>query len=205
LYVTQSGDVLKHSYSLISVVDTNKGEKVTDIKVEGEVIEDLDIEPSGSRIYMGNKTRNGVDVIDRKTHEVIAFWPLTQGNAVAPVALDEKNHRLFVGCRSGHIVIFDTVAGKELQALPINGGIDDLDYDPVKKRLYATCGGPKQGGSGSVDVFEQIDGDHYKSIAKLATGPAARNGLLVSEVGRFFVAIPEHDNFEASIQVYEVR
>jgi DNA-binding beta-propeller fold protein YncE len=205
LYVTQGGDVLKHSYSLISVIDTTEGAKLGDIKVEGDVIEDLALETSSSKMYLGNKTRNEVNVIDRKTREVVASWPLKLGSAIAPVALDEKNHRLFIGCRSGQIVVFDTTTGKELQALPINGGVDDLTYDPDTKRLYANCGGPKQGGNGSLDVYQQVDADNYRSLGSLTTGPAARNGILVTGASRYFVAVPEHDNSEAALLVYAVQ
>jgi DNA-binding beta-propeller fold protein YncE len=205
LYVTQGGDVLKHSYSLISVVDTTDGVKVADIKVEGDVIEDLKLETSSPKMYLGNKTKNEINVIDRKTREVVTSWPLKGGSAIAPLALDEKNHRLFVGCRSGHILVFDTSTGKELQSLPINSGVDDLTYDPSTRRLYANCGGPKQGGSGSLDVYEQVNADNYKSLGSLKTGPAARNGILLPEASRYVVAVPPHENSEAALLVYEVQ
>jgi DNA-binding beta-propeller fold protein YncE len=203
LYVTQGGDVLKRSYSLVSVIDTTSGDKLSDIKVEGDVIEALAIETTSSKIYLGNKTKHEVDVIDRKTRTVIASWPMKLGSAIAPVALDEKNHRLFVGCRSGQIVVIDTTTGKELQALPINGGVDDLTFDLSTKRLYANCG-PKQGANGSVDVYEQIDANHYRSLGSLTTGPAARNGLLVPEAHRYYVGVPQHDTTDATIRIYEV-
>jgi DNA-binding beta-propeller fold protein YncE len=178
---------------------------VGDIKVEGDVIEDLKMETSSPKIYLGNKTKNEVNVIDRKTREVIASWPLKSGGAIAPLALDEKNHRLFVGCRTGHIVVFDTNTGKEFQALPINAGIDDLFYDSSNKRLYANCAGPKQGGNGSLDVYEQVDADSYKSLGSLATGPNARNGVLIPEVSRYVVGVPPHESSSASLLVYEVH
>jgi WD40 repeat protein len=205
LYVTQGGDVLKHSYSLISVVDTTEGVKLGDIKVEGDVIEDLALETASSKMYLGNKTKNEINVIDRKTREVIASWPLKLGSAIAPLALDEKNHRLFVGCRSGQIVIFDTVTGKELRAIPINGGVDDLAYDAVAKRLYANCGGPKQGGNGSVDIFRQIDADHYESIGSLPTGPGARNGILIVDSRKYVVAVPEHADTGAALLMFDLQ
>ncbi len=120
-------------------------------------------------------------------------WMLTPG------ALDEAHHRLFVGCRNGQIVIFDTGSGKELQALPINEGVDDLAFDPVSKRIYAASGGA----GGSVDVYEQTDPDHYKFLGKIPSEPGAREGRLVPERGRYFVAVPQHENTDAEILVYE--
>jgi DNA-binding beta-propeller fold protein YncE len=205
LYVTQSGDDLKRSYSLVSIIDTTEGVKVDDMKIDGNILEGLAPEGSSPKIYLGNKAKNEVDVIDRKTREVIASWPLKSGSSIGPLALDEKNHRLFVGCRSGQIVIVDTITGKELQALPINSGMRDLTYDPSTRRLYANCGGPKEGGNGSVDVYEQIDADNYKSLGSLTTGPAARNGILLRKISRYVVAVPPHDSSEATLLVYEVR
>ena len=204
LYVTQGGDVLKHSYSVITIVDTTAGSKVGDIQVDGEVIEDIALEASGTKMYLGNKTKNQVDVIDVKTRRVVQSWPLKLGNAIAPVALDEANHRLFVGCRSGQIVVLDTTTGKEIEGLPINAGVDDLGFDPTTKRLYANCAGPKGGGTGSIDIYEQVGADTYKSLGSAPTGPAARNGMLVPEVNKYYVAVPPHDAADATVQVYEV-
>jgi DNA-binding beta-propeller fold protein YncE len=117
------------------------------------------------------------------------------------LALDEPHHRLFVGCRSGHIVVFDTATGKELQALPINQGVDDLDFDAKAKRLYAAC----PGGDGSVDVYKQLDPDHYVSLGQVPSGPGARTAELVSSLGRYFVATPRHDSTNAQILEYRVQ
>ncbi len=116
------------------------------------------------------------------------------------LALDEASHRLFVGCRDGHIVIFDTLTGKELQAISIGSGIDDLVFDAVSKRIYAACGG-----SGTVDVYEEVDPDHYRSLAQIPSGPLARNGLLLPGLKQYFVAVPKSANAPARILVYQVQ
>jgi hypothetical protein len=48
---------------------------------------------------------------------------------------------LFIACRNGEIVLMDTQTGKEIAALPITKGVDDLKYDPADKRIYAACDG----------------------------------------------------------------
>lgn len=207
LYVTQGGDEIKHDYSIITAIDTTAGEKVGDIKVNGSVIEDIAVEKDSLRMYLGNKTINGIDVIDREKREVIAHWPMTMGKDVAPLALDESNHRLFAACRAGskggNIVVFDTATGKELTALPINEGCDDLLWDPASKRLYATCAGTPQT-NGSIDIYYQADPDHYTLIGNVATGLKARNGLLVRAANRYYVGVPQHETTEAKILVFEL-
>jgi DNA-binding beta-propeller fold protein YncE len=102
--------------------------------------------------------------------------------------LDEKNHRLFVGCRntdaSGVIVVIDTQTGKEIDALPIGGNVDYMDFDPRNSRLYATCG------TGNVYVYQSLSPDKYKLLSKPETAVMAKTGLLVPELNLFFVGVP---------------
>jgi hypothetical protein len=71
-----------------------------------------------------------------------------------------------------------------------------LAYDAASKRLYAA-------GNGSVDVLEQIDADHYKSLGRFEAGPLARNARLVQQINRYFVAVPQSGSSNASVAVFE--
>jgi DNA-binding beta-propeller fold protein YncE len=200
IYVVSGGGDAKMTYTTISIINTTSGEKIGEIKVDGDALECMALEKSSSKMYVNNKAKNRVDVLDRNTRTIIASWPVTLGKLNDPIALDEANHRLFVACRSGQIVVFDTNTGKELQSLPIGRGVDDLVFDSASKRLYAPCGG-----SGTVDVYKQTDPDHYKSIGKVPSGPLGKTGRLVPELNRYFVAVPKHGNKNAEILVYEVQ
>ena len=103
-----------------------------------------------------------------------------------------------VACRGGDIVVFDTTTGKELMALPITKGVDDLVYDAGSRRLYASA-------DGNVEVYEQTDPDQYKPLGKVPTGPLGRTSLLVPALKRYFVAVPQHGTESAGILVFEVR
>lgn len=200
LYIVTGGKEAQMTFSTMSVVDTTSGTKINDIRIDGETVEASVIEKSSSRIYVNNRTKNRVEVIDRNTRQILAGWPMSLGNTAGPIALDEANHRLFVACRSGQIVVFDTETGKELQALPIGGRVDDLAFDAKSKRLYAACGAP-----GTVDVYEETDPDHYRSLGKVPTGPVGKNGWLVPELNRYFVPVPRHENKNAEVLVYQVE
>lgn len=198
LYIANGGADEHQSYAFISIVDTDAGEKVGDIKIDSDSLKDIVVEKSGPKMYVNNRGKNQVDVIDRKTRALIASWPITLGRGNVPMAFDEAHHRLFVGCRNGQIIIFDTQSGKELQALPIGEGVDDLAFDSLSKRIYAASGGA----GGSVDVYEQTDRDHYKSLGKIPSEPGAREGRLAPDRGQYFVAVPQHENTEAEILVF---
>src|SRR3981081_3058770 len=174
------------SYSLISVIDTNSGEKLADIKIPGIELEAMAIESSGPRLFVNNRDKNQVDVIDREKRTLIASWPVTLAKGNTSLGLDDSTHRLFVASRSGHLVVFNIDTGKELQALPIGQGVDDLAFDPATKRIYMSCGG----GAGSVDVYKEQDADHYQLLGNI---PSARNASpphLAADQGRYFVLSP---------------
>jgi DNA-binding beta-propeller fold protein YncE len=198
LYVDNGGGDVHQTYSMLSVVDTTAEKKVADIKIEGETIEAMALEKSSPRIYVNNRTKNQVEVVDREKREVIASWPVTKGKINVAIALDEANHRLFVACRSGEIVVIDTQTGKEVTALPITQGVDDLVYDAASKRIYAAC-------DGAADVYAQTDADNYKLLGKVVTGPVGKTALLVPELKRYFVAVPQHGTTNSEVLVFEVQ
>jgi DNA-binding beta-propeller fold protein YncE len=201
LYVESGGKDANMDYSTINIINTTSGENLGSLTVDSPGLDGMAIEASGPRIYETDVAKNRIVVIDRVARKVITTWPITLGKTAVTLALDETNHRLFVGCRSGHIVIFDTATGKELQALPINQGVDDLAFDVKAKRLYAAC----PAGDGSIDVYKQSDPDHYMSLGQVPSGPGARTGELVTALGRYYVAVPQRATTNAQILEYQIQ
>jgi hypothetical protein len=101
-----------------------------------------------------------------------------------------------VGCRSGQVVVFDTNTGKELQALPIAKGVDDLEYDAGSRRLYTI-------GDGTIDVFQEIDADHFRSLGSVTAGAKSKTARLIPQINRYFVAVPQSGDGVALVQVFQ--
>jgi hypothetical protein len=199
LYVTNGGKDAKLNYVMITEIASDSGEKVGEIKVMGDTLEAMALASGNRRMYLNNSSMNTVDVIDRDQPKIVESWPLTLGHMNVAIALDEANHRLFIGCRDGHLVIVDTLTGKELQALPITKGkTDDMVFDSAKKRIYVAT-------AGAMDAYSQIDADHYKLLQTLETSPLAKTARLVPELNRYFVASPKYNGRKAEILAFEVR
>lgn len=198
LYIDNGGGDVHQTYSMLSVVDTTAGQKVADIKIDGDTLEAMAMEKSGSKIYLNNKAKSQVDVIDREKRALIASWPITKAKTNVAIAYDEASHRLFIACRGGGIVVLDTQTGKEITVLPISKGVDDLVYDAAKKRLYAAC-------DGDASVYQQNDPDNYKLLARVPTGPLGRTALLVPQLNRYFLAVPQNGTNNAKVLVFEVQ
>jgi DNA-binding beta-propeller fold protein YncE len=216
LYITNGGGA-PATPPYITVVDTTKAERGAEIKFEGGRMAAMRFESSGPRMFVNQSGKNMVYVINRNTLSIIATWPITLSAGASPLALDEQHHRLFVGSHDrtgqiehGKIVVIDTGTGKELQALPINGGVDDMIFDPATRRIYAVCGGVRNdpNGQGSVDVYEEQDPDRYMSLGSIPTRYWARTGLLVAEIQRLFVGAPQmagHGTTDPAILEYSVQ
>jgi hypothetical protein len=197
LYIVNGGKDAGKDYSLITIVDTTAGKKIGEVRINGEALEAMALDTFRPRMYVNNRARNEVAVLDRWKNTVTASWPVTMGKDNVAMALDEQHQRLFVGCRSGHVVVFDSNTGKELAVLPITKGVDDMEYDAAGKRLYAI-------GGGVIEVFEELDADRYQSVGKVSVGGPAKTGRLVPQMGRYFAAKAQAGNSNATIQGFEV-
>jgi DNA-binding beta-propeller fold protein YncE len=195
LYVDNGGGDVGQKYSMLSIIDTTNNTRKTEIKVDGDTLEAMTLDNYRPHIYLNDKTTNQVVVIDRFRNVEIANWPITLGRQNVAMALDEQRQRLFIGCRSGQIVVLDTNTGKELQTLPIAKGIDDLIYDPGTRRIYAAA-------DGEIDVFDQRDLDHYVSLGSVKTSLGARTARLVPQLGELFVAAPKQGDQVSRVLVY---
>lgn len=201
LYVDNGGGDAHETFSTLSIVDTTRDTKTTDIPIDGATLEAMALPGSAPVLYVNNPAKNSIDVVNRKTRRVEATWPVTRCKRNVALALDEKSHRLFTACRSGAIDVLDTQNGKELQSVPIPPGVDDLIFNPRNARLYAACGG----GGGAVAVYHEDDADHYSSLGTVASGPGGKNEALAPSLRRLFLTVPPSQGSPGEVYVFEER
>ncbi len=183
----------------IGVIDARKAQKITDIKLAGHP-ESFQMEKSGNRIFVNIPSARQITVIDKQKSAIVTTWPLKDFNDNFPMALDEKNHRLFVGCRKpARLVVIDSDTGKIVANLECSGDADDIFYDASKRRIYIT------GGEGFVSIVEQMNSDNYKAVTKVATAQGARTSLFVPELDRLYVAVGHRGEQKAQILAYDVK
>ena len=199
LYIADGGLDAKLNYTFLEIVNTDTGEKVGQIKIDSNRLEAMAVEKGGSRLFLNMTEKNSIGVIDRKNNVVAAVWPLEGCKVNASVAIDEKNHRLFAACRDGNMNVLNSDSGKVLQTLPIGTGVDDMVFDPASQRVYVATG------QGIVNVYKEMDADHYKELGKIPTGPLGKTGLLVPALNEYFVAVPPHGSTCAEVLVFAVQ
>jgi len=168
---------------LLYVIDMGNFKHIGDITLPGNRAEAMAIEHSGNRLFVNLTGAEEVGVVDLKTRQVIARWPVPETHAPVALALDEANHRLFTAGRNpDRLIVFDTDSGKVVASLPCVGQSDDISYDAARKRVYVS-------GEGSTSVFEQGDADHYEHLAEIPTASYGSTSLFVPELNRLYIAL----------------
>jgi hypothetical protein len=99
LYIGNGGKDAGNDYSLVTVIDTRKGERVGDIKIPSTNLEAMALQSQGSLLYVNIRDKNQIGVIDRKTNAIVATWQLSKVSHNTPMVLDEPNHRLLIAGR----------------------------------------------------------------------------------------------------------
>jgi glutamine cyclotransferase len=162
--------------------------------------EAFELEKRDKRIFVNVPNARHVAVIDRDKGEVINTWKTDLAFGNFPMALDEANHRLFIGCRlPSKLVVLDMHSGEIVAKIDISGDPDDVFYDSKRHRIYAICG------AGKINIIEQAGASTYKVSANIDTAAGARTGLFVPERDVLFVAIPHRGSQKAEIRAYRVE
>lgn len=116
------------------------------------------------KVYINIPDKNLVDVVDLKTRQVIARWPVAPGGHNTGMAIDQKDHLLFIGCRNPEkLVVMSTEDGKVVAALPIGAGNDAVRF--YRGMAFASCR------DGSLTVVGQENGKWVvEQVVKTADG-----------------------------------
>jgi len=183
----------------IAVVNATDGKLIGSIKLSAHP-EAFELEKNGRRIFVNVPNSRHVAVIDRDKGEVIARWQTDLAFGNFPMALDEANHRLLVGCRfPSKLVVLNTDSGNVVAKIDISGNPDEVFYDSKHHRIYTICA------AGKINILDQIDPNTYAVSMKIDTADGARTGLFVPERQALFVAIPHRGSQDAEIREYEIE
>jgi DNA-binding beta-propeller fold protein YncE len=183
----------------IGIVNAPDGKEIGSIKLSAHP-EAFELEKNGRRIFVNVPNSRHVAVIDREKGEVTAKWKTDLAFGNFPMAVDETNHRLFVGCRiPSRLVVLNTESGEVVAKIDLSGDSDDLFYDTNRHRIYAICG------AGKIDIIDQSDANIYKTSSRIVTAEGARTGFFAPERDSLFVAVPHRGSQQAEIRCYAIK
>lgn len=181
----------------IVLIDPQTNRRIGEIPLAAHP-ESFQLEHDGPRLFVNVPSAHQLVVADRTTQKILTHWPLGAAAENFPMALDEADHRLFVGCRlPGRLLIFDTASGREIARLDLHGDCDDLFVDGTRRQVYATCG------EGFLDAFGASANGTWTQRSSLRTAPGARTSLFDGQ--HLYLAVPHRGQTDATVRVYEVH
>ena len=195
LYIVNGGKDAGSASTSLSIVDTTSLRRIADITIKSDTVEAMALDAYRPRLYVNDAANNRVAVVDRWTRKVKAYWPIRLGHDNVAMALDEQHERLFVGCRDGKIVVFNSTTGRELAAIPVVRGIDDITFDRSSRRLYAA-------GNGAVSTYSQTGADTYVPLERVPTHAGAVTALLVPQPNVYLTVFPADAGGSARLASY---
>ena len=142
--------------------------------------------PAAGRVYMNNETGNEIVVIDVAKHEVVARWPIAPGESAAGLAIDLKNHRLFIGAHNSKMLMMDSTSGKVLAEVPIGAGVDATWFDPGTAYAFSSCS------TGTVTIAHEDSPDTLTVVQTLQTATGARTMALDPSTHRIYLAAAKY-------------
>jgi hypothetical protein len=172
------GIIYDPSTNLVLAVSGDKGKLMTfkpDIDpVSGKIDTPIDLggapeflaADGEGKAYVNLEDKDTVAVVDLKTRQVTARWPVAPGGHPVGMSIDRKNHLLFIGCRNPQkMIVMSTIDGKVVATLPIGAGVDATKEHGGL--AFASCR------DGSLTVVGQKDGK-YDVLEVVKTPEGAR-------------------------------
>jgi hypothetical protein len=187
----------------IGMIDATTNQRLEEEYKLGGEPESFQLEKSGPNIYVNVPDLKQVVVVNRDT-KAVTHWTLEGMESNFPMALDEADHRLFLGMHvPARLAVLDTNSGRTVAVLPSVQDTDDLYFDAARKRVYMP------GGQGFIYAFQMTDPDHYKLLAKIPTAIGARTAGYYGKQGkgfdRFYLAVPARGTQTAEVRIYTVQ
>src|SRR5580698_6210726 len=171
-----------------TVVDVKGQKVVATVPLAGRP-EFAQADPRANRVYDNLEDQSEVAVIDGAAHTVITNWPIAPGESASGMAIDVKNHRLFIGCHNRLMVMMDSRNGNVVGTVPIGQGVDADAFDPKTKLAFASCG------DGTTTIAHEDSPDKLTVVQTLQTQRGARTMALDPDTHNIYLATAD---FEAS-------
>lgn len=184
--------VMNGSSSSVSIVDPIELKQTGTINLSGAP--EFAVADGKGRVYINLEDKSTMDVVDSKTFKIINNYALAPCDAPTGLALDEKNNRLFTGCRKNKgVTVVNATSGEVITTLPIGSGVDAVVYDRINKLLFCS------NGDGTTTIIKQESADKYSMVQTLATQPRAKTMALNPQTHKIYLSVVDFDETKKPI------
>jgi DNA-binding beta-propeller fold protein YncE len=186
--------IFSHSAPNATVIDAKDGTVLGTIDLGGAP-EQAATDGKG-HIYVDIEDKASVAVIDAKEMKMTGTYDLNgKGAGCAGLALDAKNHVLFVACRDPQVmVMLDANTGKFLDSLPIGRGCDGVVFNPRTLEAFSSQG------DGTLTVIKESSPTSFAVEQTVTTTPGAKTCTLDPKTGKIFLIAAEYGPAPAAVE-----
>ena len=179
--------ILSHQAPNVTVLDATDGSILGTIDLGGAP-EQAATDGRG-HIYIDIEDKDSVAAVDAKTMKVTATYSLNgKGGGDAGLALDAKNHVLFVACRNpAAMVMLDANDGKYLADLPIGQGCDGATFNPQTLEAFSSQR------DGTLTVIKENTPTSFVVEQTVTTMPGAKTLTLDRKTGKIFLITAQYE------------
>jgi len=140
-------------------------------------------------VYDNLEDESQVVKIDSRNLKVVDRWPTAPCSSPSSMAIDREHRRLFVGCRSKVMAVFNLDTGKVITTLPIGDHVDASAFDPATSLIF------NSNGEGTISIFHEDSPDQYSAVETVKTLPRAKTMALDPKTHRLFLSTAENGQF----------
>jgi len=177
--------IFSHSAPHATVIDAKEGTIVGTLDLGGAP--EQAVTDGKGHIYVDIEDKDNVAVVDAKTLTVTGHYELgDKGGTPAGLALDVKNHVLFVACRKpANMVMMNAEDGKIIATLPIGAGTDGAVFNPATMEAFSSQG------DGTLTVIKENDPNTFVVEQTVTTPVRAKTLTLDSKTNNILLITAE--------------
>jgi YVTN family beta-propeller protein len=137
-------------------------------------------------VYVNIEDKSTVVAIDSRKLTAADPWSLAPCEEPSGMAIDRKNHRLFIGCHNKMMAVMNAEDGKVVATLPIGEGVDANGFDPATGLAFSSQG------DGTLTVVHEDSPDKFSVVQNVQTQRGARTMALDLKTHNVLLSIAEY-------------
>jgi DNA-binding beta-propeller fold protein YncE len=177
--------VFSHSAPNATVLDAKDGSVLGTIDLGGAP--EQAVTDGAGHIYVDLEDKDKVAVVDAATMKLTGTYDLGgKGGGPGGLAIDVKNHVLFVACHEpATMVMLDANDGKILASLPIGNGTDGATFNPGSGEAFSSQG------DGTLTIIKETSPTTFEVEQTVKTPMGAKTLTLDPKTGHVLLITAE--------------
>jgi hypothetical protein len=196
-YIGNGGISANSESSKISIYSVDQNKLIGDIDVPTNNVEAMGIDSNTHRLFVNMRDHHEVGIFDLNTRQMIKTFTVDGMNRNTSLIVDAKSKRVFVAGRAPGLLYVFNEDGDLVTKMPIVDANDDMNFDPIQKRLYIS-------GSQGLNVIHQDTPDTYTVMADIPTN-GGKTSTYVPSLHQLYVIHPKTSIDGSGLLVFHVN